>query len=151
MHPIGIGFLLNDAGRRMAVDGFHPAQEPGFGNRSDAIDYAIRQRGFVFIQPARRAIFVELCPSKVAPLAALEAFYEVKGTTATCVVLAYPGGSRERPRHELFSSIKQALEKMEEVARAANRRAASELRARSLKLPIAPPTASASRNRPLSK
>jgi hypothetical protein len=130
MQPNDAGFLLNDSGRRLAMDVLPQAQELGLDNKSDLIDHAIRQRGFVLIQPAHRAIFVELCPSKVAPLAALEAFYEVKGTAAECIVLAYPGDPWECPRCKLFSSIKAALRNIEIVARAASRRAAAKINER---------------------
>jgi hypothetical protein len=131
MQPNDASFLLDDSGRRLAMDALRQAQKLGSDNRANLIDHFIRQRGFVLIQPAHRAIFVELCPSKVAPLAALEAFYEIKGTAAKCVVLAYPGEPRKCPQFELFSSIKAALKNIEMVARAASRRAAVKLRARS--------------------
>jgi hypothetical protein len=124
------GFLLNDWGQRLAMDALAQIREPNLDSKSDLIDHAIQQRGFVLIQPTRGAVFVELCPSKVAPLAALEAFYEIKGTTAECIVLAYPGGLWKGPRYELFSSSKAALKNIETVARAASRRVAKKINER---------------------
>jgi hypothetical protein len=122
-------FLLNDAGRRLPADPFSLAQELGLAANSDVIDHAIRQFGFVRIQLAPHALFVELYPSKVAPLAALEAFHQVKVTSEECVLLACLGDSREHSRFEFFSSPKAARVTMGKLARAASRRAAAELQA----------------------
>jgi hypothetical protein len=130
MHPNDAGFLLSDIGKRLAADSSFLAQGPGLDANLDIVSYAIKHRGFVFIGRVRRAIFVELDPSKVAPLAALEAFYQVKATAVECVVLAYPGDSWKRPRYELLCSREAALERMEKVARAASRRVAAGLQTR---------------------
>ncbi|MGA8551444.1 MAG: hypothetical protein WB678_14530, partial [Stellaceae bacterium] len=154
MQPNNVGFLLDDRGRRLAIDALPEAYQLDLGE-SRVIDHALRQRGFVLIQPAHRTIFVELCPSKVAPLAALEAFYELKGAAAECIVLTCSGRSRKSARGEPFS-VEPALKKIEGIARAASRRAAADLRLRSYsslsgaERISSPPTVSAPRSRPLS-
>lgn len=123
------GFLLDERGRRLAINELPQLHELDL-DESASIDWAIRQGGFVRIQRAYRAIFVELCPSRVAPLAALEAFYEIKGAAAECVILACFEYPQKLPHNELFF-IDAALKKVKEIARMAGRRAAVDLRARS--------------------
>lgn len=127
MHGIDAGFLLNEEGRTLGLDRSRLAKELALIENADVIDYAVRHRGLVFVQPAHHAVFVALCPALVAPLAALEAVHRVKAIDPECIVLSFPGESWKRARHELFST-KGGLEKMEGFARAARRRAAGQLR-----------------------
>jgi hypothetical protein len=110
-------------------------QQLGLDANSDVVNHAIRRCGYVFVQPANSAIFVELNPSVVAPLAALEAFYEVKAAAMECVVLVSPGDTWRRRRYELFFPPEAALKRMESVARAASRRAAFKVQVGSLRHP----------------
>ena len=100
MQSADVGFLIDDAGRRLASPSLF--RSPGLPEKSDEIDYALREQGFVLIKPAHRALFVELCPQKVAPLAALEASYVVKQTQAECVVLYLLGDTWRRQPYELL-------------------------------------------------
>lgn len=84
----------------------------------------------MLIQPAHHAVFVELCPTKVAPLAVLAAYYEIRATPARCIVLGYPGEWR-RDQYELFNSLDNALPRIEQMARGASKRRAAEIRIRS--------------------
>ena len=123
------GFLLDNSGRRLPVDRPSLVQELGLAEKSDVIDHAIRHCGFVLMQPGHRAVFVELYPPKVAPLAALEAFYEIRDTPAKCIVLGCAGEWR-RDQYEIFSSVKAALQRIERIARAASKRRAAEVQSR---------------------
>lgn len=123
------GFLLDDAGGQVALNGSFASYSVNLAAGRDAINYAITCRGFVLMQPAHRMVFVELCPSKVAPLAALEAYYKIKETTAEYVVLAYTCDIWRSSPYEFFTNIEEALERMGRVARAASKRAAAALQA----------------------
>lgn len=128
MRPTDVGYLLSAVGKRLAAEPAFPALELGSDLNPDTVDHAIRGHGFVFICPVQRAVFITLDPSSVAPLAALEAFYQLKAKAAVeCVVLAYPGDGWKRTRYELFPSREMALKKIEQMARAASRRVAVQL------------------------
>lgn len=128
MYPTDAIYLLSAVGKRLAVDPTFLSQELALDANTEIVDEAIGGLGSVFICPVQRAVFIALDPSRVAPLAALEAFYQLKATAAVeCVVLAYPGDGWKRPRYELFSSREMALKKIEQVARAASRRVAVRL------------------------
>lgn len=128
MRPTHAGYLLSAVGKRLAIEPTFPTQELNSDLNTETVDYAIAGHGFVFICPVQRAVFIALDPSSVAPLAALEAFYQLKARAAVeCVVLAYPGDGWKRPRYELFSSREMALKKIEQMARAASRRVAVRL------------------------
>ncbi len=132
MHPTDAGYLLSAVGKRLAVEPTFLAQELALDANTQTVDDAIGGHGFVFICPVQRAIFIALDPSRVAPLAAREAFHQLKATAAVeCVVLAYPGDGWRRPRYELFSSREAALKTIEKVARAASRRVAVRLQTQS--------------------
>jgi hypothetical protein len=120
-------FLLDESGRRMGVDRLSLSEELRLPEDSDAIDHAIRHCGFVLIQPVHHALFVELCPTKVAPLAVLAAYYEIRATPAQCIVLSSPGEWR-RDQYELFSSVDNALPRLQRIARGASKRRAAEIR-----------------------
>lgn len=137
MQSSDVGFLIDDAGRRVAIPSLFGG--PDLPGKSDEIDYALREQGFVLIKPAHRALFVELCPQKVAPLAALEASYVVKQTQAECVVLYLLGDTWRRQPYELLDSIKAASERLKRIAGAANKRTLAKLRAQSpVPSPISP-------------
>ena len=127
MHLKDQGFLLNHEGRRWPADPMFLARELDIDADSDVIDAAMSHRGCVFVQPAHSAMFIELYLSKVAPLAALQAFYQIKETAPKCVVLSCQGDTWSRLPYELFPSPRAALQKMEIVARGARRRAAAKL------------------------
>jgi hypothetical protein len=129
MQSVDVGFLINDAGKRLANPSL--IRDPKLPEKSDEIDYALRERGFVLINSAHRALFVELCPQKVAPLAALEASYVVKQTQAECVVLYLLGDTWRRQPYELLNSAKAASERLKRIAGAANKRTLAKLRAQS--------------------
>jgi hypothetical protein len=127
MQSSDVGFLIDDAGRRLASPSLF--RNPNLPEKSDQIDYALLEQGFVLIKSAHRALFVELCPQKVAPLAALEASYAVKQTQAECVVLYLLGDTWRRQPYELLDSTKAASEKLKRIAGAANKRTLAKLRA----------------------
>jgi hypothetical protein len=129
MQSSDVGFLIDDAGRRVATTSLF--LDPNLPEKSEEIDDALREQGFVLIKPAHRALFVELCPQKVAPLAALEASYVVKQTQAECVVLYLLGDTWRRHPYELLDSIKAASERLKRIAGAANKRTLAKLRAQS--------------------
>lgn len=135
-------FLLDDSGQRLPMDRPPLAQKLGIPEDVDGIDHAIRHCGFVLVQPAHHAVLVELCPTTVAPLAALAAFYEVRAIPAKCIVLGCPGEWR-RDQYELFSSVKHALPRIARIARAASKRRAAEVRSRSTPSPAGASRASA--------
>jgi hypothetical protein len=125
------GFLLNETGGRLAVDALLAAGEFGPEGRPKLIDCALNERGFVLITRAHHATVVELCPLRVAPLAALAAIHHLKRTAAECVLLASLGDTWRRSPYELFTSVGAAVEKLKGVARAAGKRAAAEASVRS--------------------
>jgi hypothetical protein len=129
MQSADVGFLLDDGGRRLAI--LSPLQNRRVNENSDEVDYDLREQGFVLIKRTHRMLFVELCPQKVAPLAALEASYLVKETTAECVVLGLLGDTWRRQPYELLDSVKTASERIKRIACAANKRALAKLRAQS--------------------
>ena len=128
MQSENAGFLLNSAGGQLALSAVFPPQEISLVPDSDPIGHAITRCGFVLIQQAHHTIFVELCPSKVAPLAALAAFHQIKETRAECVVLASAGDSWRCSQYEIFVPTKEALVRIGRMARSASKRAAAELR-----------------------
>lgn len=105
-------FMLNESGARLAVDALFLAGELGPEGRPKLIDYAINQRGFVLITPAHHAAVVELCPLRVAPLAALAAIHHLKRTAAECILLASLGDTWRRSQYELFASVGAAVERL---------------------------------------
>jgi hypothetical protein len=121
------GFLLDTTGSQVGLSGpWLDSVSDGDANQ-DVIADAIVQRGWVLIQIVRRLVFVELCPRRVAPLAALEALYKMKETSAECAVLVYLGNTWRRSRYEIFSPAKGALQKMDSFARSARIKAAADL------------------------
>jgi hypothetical protein len=135
MSSTDAAFLLTDTGTRVGLDSAVPEEHSTLNAHPEIVDHAIGRHGCVFICPVHRAIFVVLDPSRVAPLAAMEAFYQIKAMGALeCVVLAYPGDGWKHPWYELFSSRGAALEKIEQVAHAASRRVAGRLQTRTLAL-----------------
>ena len=132
MQADDLGFMLNESGVRLPVDALLLAGELGPEGTPKLIDYAISQRGFVLITPAHHAAVVELCPLRVAPLAALAAVHYLRRTAAECILLACPGDTWRRSQYELFGSVGAAVERLEGVARAAGKRAAAEVSARGL-------------------
>lgn len=129
MHSESTGFLLNRAGDRLAVNELLLSHRASVEPRSDPVGHVIMHCGFVLIQLAHHALFVELCPSKVAPLAALAAFHQVKETKAECVVLGYRGDSWRRSQYEIFLRTNESLVRIDRIARSASKRAAAELQA----------------------
>jgi len=119
------GFLLDTAGCELVLTGLQDSE--GGEENPDVIADAIVRRGWVLIQIARRLIFVELCPRRVAPLAALEAFHRMKEVSAEFAVLAYAGDTWRRSQYEVFSPAKGALQKMNSFARSARMKAAADL------------------------
>lgn len=132
MQQKDVMFVLDDAGHRLALDALPQADEFTLASETDAIERAVTECGFVCMQSIHPVLLVKLSPAKVAPLAALEAFYQIRVSASECVVLVWPEHSWRRQRHEFLSSRAAALERMETIARIAGRRAAAELRARSL-------------------
>jgi hypothetical protein len=123
------GFLLDGSGRRFPADQPSLASQFGLVEGADLIDHAVRHRGFVFLQPAHKAVFIELSPSKAEPLAVLGAVHEIKDTRPDCVILDCPGEWRRSP-YEFFASLKAALQRMDAIARSASKRTATKVRSR---------------------
>jgi hypothetical protein len=121
--------LLNENGIPLPIDeaGLDPGRD--VDKNATAIDRMIKELGFVLIAPARHALFIELCPFKARPLAALAAFYAIKDKrrAVDCVVLALSGDTWRRSQYEFFDCAEGAAEKMWALARAARRRTAGDV------------------------
>jgi hypothetical protein len=127
MQSRDVGFLVDDAGNQLAI----PTLQDRIGHeQSDDIDYALRERGFVLLKPAHRVLLVELCPQKVAPLAALEASYLVRQMMAEYVVLGLVGDTWRRQPYELLGSTNAASKKIRKIACSANKRSIARLKDR---------------------
>lgn len=132
MPPVEDTILLNENGTPLPIDEAGLAQGWDVGKDALAIDRMIKELGFVLITRARHALFIELCPFKARPLAALAAFYAIKDKrkVVDCVVLRLSGDTWRRSQYEFFDCAESAAEKMRALARAARRRTAGEVLSR---------------------
>ena len=115
-------FLLDESGARLSADPATLSRKLGLSTEINLREFAVSKLGFVSISRLADATYIMLSPLRVAPLAAIETFHQLKRSNVKCVVLAYVDGSLKRSK--LFPTKKPALEKIEQLAHAANKRAA---------------------------
>jgi hypothetical protein len=131
MRSIDTSFLLNERGARLAIASSSLVRALDCGSRVDLVDFAINRRGFVLITLARCAAVVELCPSKVEPLAALAALHEIRRMAPRWVVLGFLDDTWRCQPYELFYSTGAGVKNLKDIACSARKRAAARLQGRS--------------------
>ena len=121
------GVIFDEAGEAWPA---HPAQRARLGNaanRADLIANAIRNLGFVHVEPVSDVLLVRFEPSVVRPLAAIAACYEISAHAAKRLVISYPGTAGQPDRCEVFSNPSDGLRRLDDAAARAPQSARSPL------------------------
>jgi hypothetical protein len=123
------GFFIDGYGTRLTAAARALAWQFGMTDKGDPLADALC-RGWVLIKAAHRTLFVELCPERVEPLAALEAVYQIRAARPACVVLSLVARSTRPQEVEVFRLLRPAIDRVSSIARSASLRDASRLEAR---------------------
>lgn len=123
------GFFIDGYGTRLTAGARALAWQFGMTDKGDPLADALC-RGWVLIKAAHRTLFVELCPQRVEPLAALEAVSQIRAARPACVVLSLLARSTRPQEVEVFRLLRPAIDRVSSIAHSANIRDAADLEAR---------------------
>ena len=111
------GIIFDELGQAWPAQPEELAQRLGDeGGRAQVLANAIKNLGFVHVEPISDVLVVTFEPSAVSRLAAIAAFYEISAYAARRLILACPGTEACPGRCEIFDNVGAGLKRLDEAA-----------------------------------
>jgi hypothetical protein len=115
--PEAAGIIFDDLGMPWPAQAGQLAPRPGAGaDRSQTLTNAVRNLGFVHVEPLSDVLWVTFEPTAVSRLAAVAAFYEISAhAAARRLVIAYPATADRPERCEVFDDVREGLKRLDDA------------------------------------
>jgi hypothetical protein len=110
------GIIFDERGEAWPALQEQLVHQLGGGTGRSQVLNAIRNLGFVHVEPVSDALVVTFDPSAVSRLAAVAAFYEISAHPARRLILASPGTDARLGRCEIFDNVGEGLKRLDEAA-----------------------------------
>jgi hypothetical protein len=116
VEPGAPGVVFDDSGQPWPAQPVTLARRLGYDpDDVDVIAHAIRDLGFVRVEPIRDALLITFEPLTVRRLAAFAAFYEIAAVAPKRLVLAHPRNAGVPDRYQIFNRVIDGLMHIENV------------------------------------